>query len=110
MATNAPSALVRDLQAALGERHVLWAPEDLLVYEYDASIDRARPDVAVFPGDAEETAAVVRIANKHDVPIVPRGSGTGFAGGAIAVQGGVLVVTTRMNRILEADAEKRVAD
>ncbi|MPZ98139.1 MAG: FAD-binding protein [Dehalococcoidia bacterium] len=111
MPTNAPtpSALVRDLQAALGERHVLWAPEDLLVYEYDASIDRARPDVAVFPGDAEETAAVVRIANLHDVPVVPRGSGTGFAGGAIAVRGGVLIVTTRMNRILQVDAENRLA-
>ena len=106
MATN---ELVRELERAVGPRHVLHAPEDLIAYEYDATIDRARPDAVVLPESAEEVAAVVRITRAHGVPIVPRGSGTGLAGGALAVLGGVLCVLTRMNRILEVDARNRTA-
>jgi glycolate oxidase len=109
MAAAAPSPLVRDLQQALGDDSVLFAPEDLLPYEYDASIDRHSPDAAVLPRTTEDVAAAVRIASEHGVPVVPRGSGTGFAGGAIAVEGGVLVVMTRMNAIREIDAANRVA-
>ncbi len=116
MATTSPpaqgrgtSSLVRDLRAALGPRNVLDAPEDLIAYEYDATIERALPDVVVFPGTTEQVAACVRIALAHDVPVVPRGSGTGLSGGAVPVRGGVLVVLTRMNRILEVHAGDRVA-
>ena len=106
MATN---ALVRDLQRAVGRRNVLHVPEDLIAYEYDATIDRARPDAVAFPDSGEEAAEVVRIARRHGVPVVPRGSGTGFAGGALAVSGGVVCVLTRMNRIVELDARNRIA-
>jgi len=109
MPTNLMTSLVRDLQRAVGERHVLFAPEDLLVYEYDATIDRALPDAVVFPGTAEEVSAVVRVARAHNQPIVPRGSGTGLAGGAVPVHGGVVVAMTRMNRIVEIDAPNRIA-
>ncbi|MCK9485863.1 MAG: FAD-binding protein [Dehalococcoidia bacterium] len=109
MATGSPGTLVRDLQGALGAAHVLHLPEDLIVYEYDATIERALPDVVVFPATTAEVAACVRIALDHDVPVVPRGSGTGLSGGAVPVRGGVLVVLTRMNRILEVDATDRVA-
>jgi FAD/FMN-containing dehydrogenase len=109
MSTTEISPLVRDLRAALGSDRVLHAPEDLLTYEYDASIDRAVPDVVVLPTTTEQVAAAVRIATEHGVPVVPRGSGTGFAGGALAVQGGVLVALTGMNQIREIDAENRTA-
>jgi glycolate oxidase len=105
----ARSPLVEALEGALGREHVLSAPEDLAGYEYDATIERARPDAVAFPASSEEVSAVVRIAREHDVPVVPRGSGTGLAGGALAVQGGVLCVMTRMNRILEIDARNRLA-
>ena len=101
--------LVRALGLAIGAANVLHAPEDLAAYEYDATIERARPDAVALPASTEEVAAVVRIAREFGVPIVPRGSGTGFAGGALAVQGGVLCVLTRMNRILEVDARNRIA-
>ena len=100
---------MRDLQGALGRRHVLHLPEDLLAYEYDATIERARPDAVVFPATTEDVAAAVRIARKHAVPVVPRGSGTGLAGGALPVRGGVVVALTRMNRILELDPRDRIA-
>jgi len=109
MVGTATSPLVRDLQAALGDEAVLFAPEDLLPYEYDASIDRHSPDAVVLPRTTAEVAAAARIAEEHGVPVVPRGSGTGFAGGAIAVQGGVLVVLTRMNAIREIDVANRIA-
>ena len=102
-------ALIRDLQRALGERHVLHAPEDLIGYEYDATIERALPDAVVFPATTEEVAQAVLAANRYGYPVVARGSGTGLAGGAVPVLGGVLVVMTRMNRILEIDVADRVA-
>ncbi|MSP21887.1 MAG: FAD-binding protein [Dehalococcoidia bacterium] len=103
------STLLRDLEAIVGSRHVLSTPEDLIAYEYDATIEHARPDAVVFPATTEEVAGVVRAARSHGVPIVPRGSGTGLAGGAVAIQGGVLCVLTRMNRILDIDVRNRTA-
>jgi glycolate oxidase len=103
------AALVRDLVAALGEQHVLHAPEDLIGFEYDATIDRRTPDAVVFPETTAEVAAAVIIANAYGVPVVPRGSGTGLAGGTVPVRGGVVVALTRMNRILELDPRDRIA-
>ena len=104
-----PSPIVRELQAAIGKRWVLHAPEDLMVYEYDATIERGLPEAVVLPATTEEVAAAVRIARKHNLPVTARGSGTGLSGGAIPCEGGVVIVTTRMNRILEIDAESRFA-
>lgn len=105
----AVSRLVRELQAAAGRRWVLHAPEDLIVYEYDATIERGLPEAVVLPGSAEEAAAAVRIARRHGVPVTARGAGTGLSGGAIPCEGGVLLVTSRLNRILELDIENRIA-
>src|SRR6266542_6088123 len=98
------SSLIRDLEAAVGRRWVLHTPEDLLVYEYDATIDRGLPEAVVLPEDAAGVARAVRIARKHGVPLTARGAGTGLSGGAIPCEGGVVIVTTRMNRIIELDA------
>jgi glycolate oxidase len=87
----------------------LHLPEDLLVYEYDATIDRGLPEAVVLPNNAEEVAAVVRAAGRYGVPVTARGAGTGLSGGAIPCEGGVVIVTSRMNRILELDAENRLA-
>jgi glycolate oxidase len=102
-------ALIRELQAAIGKRWVLHAPEDLLVYEYDATIERSLPEAVVLPATAAEVAAAVSIARRHGLPVTARGSGTGLSGGAIPCEGGVVIVTTRMNLILELDAENRIA-
>ena len=100
---------IAELQAAVGATNVIYRPEDLLVYEYDGTIDRGHPSVVVLPGCADEVAAVVRIARRHDLPIVPRGAGTGLSGGALASEGGIVVVTSRMRGILEVDPVNRTA-
>ena len=68
----------------MGPRGYLDRPEDLSLYEYDGSVDKARPDLVVFPRSTEDVVAIVKIAREFGVPIVARGAGTGLSGGAIA--------------------------
>ncbi|MBO9359131.1 MAG: FAD-binding protein [Thermomicrobium sp.] len=93
----------------VGSDGVLDDPEELLVYEFDASDEvfagHHRPDFAVLPRTAEQVSAVVRLANEFGIPVVARGAGTGLAGGALALRGGIVVVVTRMNRILEVNEQ-----
>lgn len=102
-------SLHSELREALGEKYVLVEPEDVIVYERDGSIIQVMPEVVVLPADTAQVAAVVRAAKRANVPIVPRGSGTGLAGGAVPAEGGVVVSLARMNRILEVDPRNRTA-
>jgi glycolate oxidase len=95
---------VRGLVALLGSAKVLGLPDDLLIYEYDGAVDTATPDAVVLPETTADVAALARFCHEHAVPIVPRGAGTGLSGGAIPVEGGVVVSFARMARILEIDA------
>ncbi len=103
------AALIRELRDVLGAENVLSEPGDLLAYEYDASNFTAVPDLAVLPGSAGEVTQVLRIAARHGAPVIPRGAGTGVAGGALPIVGGVIVVMARMNRVLAIDLPNRVA-
>ncbi len=104
-----PRFLVEALQRVVGSRYVLSAKEDVVVYEQDGSFMRVMPEVVVLPASTEEVSAVVRLAATAGVPIVPRGSGTGLAGGAVPAEGGVVVSLARMDRILEIDVPNRLA-
>jgi glycolate oxidase len=72
-------------------------------------VDRARPDLVVFPSSTADVSQIVRLAVKHDVPIVGRGAGTGLSGGALPRGAGIMIAFARMNRILELDFENRRA-
>jgi len=98
-----PAAAHQEVLAVVGPRGVLDRPEDLTLYEYDGSVDKARPDMVAFPRSTEEVAALVRIANKYHLPFVGRGAGTGLSGGMVARAGGLMISFARMNRILEID-------
>lgn len=104
-----PPELVRALRAIVGERYVLLEPEDTVVYEQDGSIFQVMPEVVVLPDDVEQVAAVVKAATEANVPVVPRGSGTGLAGGAVPAEGGIVLSLARLNRILKIDLENQVA-
>jgi glycolate oxidase len=102
-------SLLRELTSLLGPGNVLHQHDDLLLFEYDGSVEKARPDLVVFPRTTLEVSAILKLATKHQVPIVGRGAGTGLSGGALARTGGLMLVFARMNRILEIDIENRRA-
>ncbi|MFZ0213740.1 MAG: FAD-linked oxidase C-terminal domain-containing protein [Candidatus Acidiferrales bacterium] len=101
--------LLRELEHLFGHDGVLSRPEDLLLYEYDGSVEIARPQCVVFPRTAAEVVRIVELANRYKTPIVGRGAGTGLSGGALAREGGIIVSFARMNRILEIDIENQRA-
>ena len=101
--------LIRDLRRIVGERYVLIEKEDVVVYEQDGSIFQVMPEIVTLPANADEVAAVVRAAQRAGVPIIPRGSGTGLAGGAVPAEGGIVLSLARLNRILKIDLENRIA-
>jgi glycolate oxidase len=105
----AREALIRELREIVGERYVLVEKEDVIVYEQDGSILQAMPDIVVLPADVDQVAAVIKLARRENLPIVPRGSGTGLAGGAVPAEGGIVLSLARLNRILEVDLANRVA-
>ncbi len=102
-------AVLSAVERIFGRGGYLHKPEDLRLYEYDGSVDKARPDLVVFPRSTEDVVAAVRLANEHGIPIVGRGAGTGLSGGAIPREGGIVIAFSRMNRILEIDLENERA-
>lgn len=98
------AALIQEMTKIVGPGYVISDPDELKVYETDGlTIYKAMPDLVVLPRSAEEVAAAVRVCNRKRIPFVPRGAGTGLSGGALALEGGVVIGLNRMNRILEVD-------
>lgn len=102
-------ALVAELEAALGSDGVQAGSLARNLYGRDASVLRGDAGVVCFPASTAQVQACVRAACRHGRSFVARGSGTGLAGGAVPVGEPVVIVTTRMNRILEVDPANRVA-
>ncbi len=94
---------------ALGADAVKTAPEDVAVYAFDAYTDGPPPSAVVLPASTRDVCAVVKIARDCGEPIVPRGSGTGLCGGAVPVDGGIVVSFARMNRVLDYEPQRRRA-
>ena len=103
MAIADETSVVEELRSLLPAEQVLWRDYDLMLYEYDGSIDKHRPAVVVFPLSSDEVSRVVKSCHRLGVPYTARGAGTGLSGGAIPAHGGVLISLARMNRILEVD-------
>ncbi len=100
---------IREIKHVVGDDGVLHSREDMLLYEYDGSIERGTPECVVFPRTTEEISRIVQLAHKYGMAIVPRGAGTGLSGGSIARTGGIVLAFARMNRILEIDIENERA-
>ncbi|HEY5093839.1 MAG TPA: FAD-linked oxidase C-terminal domain-containing protein [Candidatus Eremiobacteraceae bacterium] len=103
------AALLERLSGLVGARNALMSAGDLRSYGYDASIERAVPELVLLPNSAEQVAAIVSACCAASVPFVARGAGTGLSGGAIAESGGVVIATARLNRILEIDTRDLIA-
>ncbi|MGZ3588772.1 MAG: FAD-binding oxidoreductase [Candidatus Limnocylindrales bacterium] len=105
------SGFMETLRGALPELRLLTDAADMESFRFDETeyLHPGRPLGVAFPGSTAEVATIVRLAGAHGVPLVPRGAGTGLSGGATAVEGGLTVVLTRMDRILEIDRGNLVA-
>lgn len=108
-ATMLRPELIREFATIVGAAHVHHQPAQLLAYSYDGTFQQRVPDLAVTPGTTDEVAAVVRLCGRENLPIIPRGAGSGLAGGTIPITGGVVISLTRLNRILEIDRANAVA-
>jgi glycolate dehydrogenase FAD-linked subunit len=98
------------LEGIVGRDGVIATPEGRMTYECDMhTFYKGAPDAVVLPTRAEQVQEIVRLCRAARVPIVPRGSGTGLIGGAMAPQGGVMVGLNRMASILEVDLPNRCA-
>ena len=92
-----------DLRKAVGSQHVRADAASLDAYGQDALAQGHPPDLVAIPGNTQEVAAIVRLCNEHGVPLVVRGAGTGYTGGAVPTCGGLVLSMERLNRILEID-------
>jgi glycolate oxidase len=102
-------SIFKEFAAIVGAGHVLTSPEDCWTYAYDATDQAHAPEAVVFPGSAEEIARILKLANHYRFPVTPRGAGTGRSGGSVPIEGGVVLVLTRLNRILEINPADLVA-
>lgn len=101
--------VLKDISSIVGKDFVRASLEDRICYSYDATNLRYLPDAVVFPGTTEEIAKIMKLANKEKFFVIPRGAGTGMSGGALAVKGGIVLVMSRFNRILEIDENNLIA-
>ena len=104
-----PSAVVAELRAALAADRVRDGATELSLYRKDASGMQGAAVAVCFPTTTAEVAACVRVADRHGVPFVARGSGTGLAGGAVPPDGAIVISTTKMTRLVSVDPAARRA-
>lgn len=107
---TAPTGLAEELGGIVGPEHVRTEKGQLAVYARDATpLFHAPPDVVVFPGSTEEVAAVLRLATERKVPVIPRGAGSNLCAGTVALNGGIMLVLTRLDRVLEVSPDELLA-
>jgi len=106
------SEVVTRLKQIVGERNVIYGDADQLEpYAHDetGSLYSAMPNVVVKPTTTEQVSEVMKLANREKIPVTPRGAGSGLAGGAIPLYGGIVLSCEKMDRILEIDKVNLVA-
>ena len=103
------AAVARAIADAIGDEKVIAHDYSLRLYQYDAGVDTALPDLVLIPTSTRDVAEAVRISREFGVPIVPRGAGTGLAGGALAAEGGMVISFARLNQVLAVDPDNRRA-
>jgi len=96
------SGIIQRLRRIVGKENVLTSKESMVAYSYDATnMWQHLPDVVVLPTSAAQIGDILKLANDNEIPVTPRGGGTNVSGGSIPVHGGIVLCTTRMNRIIE---------
>ncbi|WP_198926842.1 FAD-linked oxidase C-terminal domain-containing protein [Lysinibacillus sp. FJAT-14222] len=97
---------IQKITQIVGEKYVKNSTAQLLAYSYDATANFQRlPELVISPGSVEEIAEVLKVCNEYKIPIIPRGSGTNLAAGTVPYDGGVVILFTRMDQIINFDKE-----
>jgi glycolate dehydrogenase FAD-linked subunit len=103
------SEIKSELLNIVGKEGITESPEDLVVYSYDAYTEEHKPDLVLFPATTGQVSDVMKVASREHIPVTARGSGTNIAGQTIPVEGGIVLVLSRMDRILSIDKLNRIA-
>ncbi len=96
------------LEKILGKKGVLTSPEDLAVYSYDGTFEECNPDVVVLPESTIQVSEIVKLAGKEKIPVVTRGMASGLAAASVPFSGGIVLVMTRMDKVIELDLENAI--
>ena len=103
-------SVIAELQKIVGKENVKTEKESLKAYSYDGTTSwQHEPDVVVFPTSTKEISEIMKLANAEKIPVTPRGGGTNVSGGSIPIMGGIVLCTTKMNKILKIDKENLTA-
>ncbi len=101
--------ILQNLKDIVGTDNVSNQTADRITHSFDATQQQFLPEVVVHAVTSEQVSRIVRLANTEMIPILPRGAGSGFTGGSLPIRGGIVLVLTRMNRILEIDTDNLIA-
>lgn len=105
-----PNDALTFFHTLLGAQNVYSDKAHLIAYSYDATREKFEPDAVLFPRNEQDVSDILKYCNEHRIVIVPRGAGSGFTGGALPSNGGiVLAFEKHMNKILEIDMQNMVA-
>jgi glycolate oxidase len=103
-------SIIGKLKKIVGDKGVLTASLDMQSYSFDASSKwKGVPDVVVFPTTTEQVSEIMKLATAKKIPVTPRGAGSNLSGGSLPIAGGIVLCTTRMNKILNIDADNFTA-
>ncbi|MHA1792454.1 MAG: FAD-binding oxidoreductase [Promethearchaeota archaeon] len=102
--------IINELAAIVGTEDITTDEAMLFVYSFDVSDVKGRPDAVVRPSSLDEISAIVKVCAREKIPVIPRGSGSGAAGGIVPITGGVVIDLTKMNDILNIDLENLQVD
>lgn len=101
--------IVQHIEKIVGKSNVMTEKADRICYSYDATQQQFLPEAVVHPGSPEEISEIIKLANSEKIPVFPRGAGSGFSGGSLPTEGGIVLATSRLAQILDIDEENLVA-
>lgn len=105
---QATDSVLKELEGIVGSENVTTRTEEVICYMRDSSPFKYKADVIIRPATTEQVAAVLKVACREGIPVTPRGAGTGAAGSALPVVGGIILDMYRMNRILSVDVDDQI--
>ena len=103
-------SIINKLKSITGDPYLLTEPEDMVTYSYDAAVlDAVLPSAVAMPGNSDELGQIIEVCNENSLPITVRGAGTNLSGGTIPSIEGVIILTSRLNSIIEINKEDMFA-